>query len=722
MSAASALPRVGALLTFAAPVEGRRRAAQWLLAGAAVLAVAYVGAVVFDPLVSTSRVRPWQVTYAVMEALTAVAILCVGTASGVDGRSRRAWTWLALGLLALAVSASGVAGESGPSALIADWGWLFSFPCFCIGLLSFPRLPLDRRERLRVGLDGTILLISAALLLWYLGTLGIRIEGPKKFATFHSFNVIVLLGNALLLYVVLLVAVRTPERTRRASWMLLLAVFAVSIIGDVLYVAASIGAGSPSMPVGVPQLLWAPSAWFLGLAAVLETRVAPAAVEQGTVVPKPVRQALTSVAPYGATALLAIVTLLEGARLQDVVFRVLAIGMVVMAVLVTLRLVLALRENAVLLAEQERQAEQFRESQKLEAIGRLAGGIAHEFNNLLMVIQQGSEAILARNVVDDDARDVQAAATRAAELTRQLLTFSRREFTVGATDPVLALTEVQPLLQRLLRPDIVLDVEVLAGVGHVSLDRGGVDQVLFNLVRNGADAITGSGRITIRLLPSPRAGFVRLRVTDTGSGMPESVRVLLFEPFFSTKPVGQGTGLGLAIVHGLVTGAGGSIDVETAEGAGTCFTVDLPIVLAGASVPASPPEIPVPAERHSLPTVLLVDDEPTVRRILRRTLERLGYAVQEAEDGAEALALLDEGTEVGLVLTDTVMPKVDGWELIREVRRRHPTLPIIRMSGFAEPPDEAHDDQSDVFLAKPFDIGVLQQTVQNLMASRPEGR
>lgn len=701
---------------------GRRRAALLLFVAVCVMATAYLGGIAFDPLIGSTRNAPWLQLYGTMEVLGA---LVIALRLSPDARGRRTWNCFAVGLLLLGISAISATVPSAGLMPIADWGWLASFPAFIAGLLLLPGLALTPAERLRALVDSAILVTSAGLLIWYIGSIGVRVEGPPNFASFRLFNSFVLLGDALVGYTVAMLAVRTPALLQHRATLVLIASFVLSMAGDLLYVAKWARAEGTVLAPSAPEALWTLAAVLLAIASLRRDADADADLARpslGLPARSVVRSRLSSLAPFAAASVLGVVALVEGMHLTDLVFRVLAVGLVVVGALLALRLALAMRENARLIAEQAQRADQMRESQKLEAVGRLAGGVAHEFNNLLMVIQQGTEAMLARAPGNDDARDVQAAAVRAAELTRQLLTFSRRESVKGVTDPAAALASLRPLLQRLLPPDVVLELRVASGLPPVALDRSGFDQVLFNLVRNAVDATAGVGRITLTLGPSAADGAVRLEVADTGAGIPDAVRARLFEPFFSTKPVGQGTGLGLAIVHGLVTGVGGRLDVESEPGAGARFIIEVPIASPDARAAAAPPSGGEVAPGEERCTVLLVDDEPTVRRSLRRTLERLGHTVVEAEDGAVALQLLGtRAASIDLVLTDTVMPNVDGWALIREVRQRYPTLPVLRMSGFAEPADDEHADVADGFLAKPFDLSALRAAVQAHAALRRAG-
>ncbi len=345
-------------------------------------------------------------------------------------------------------------------------------------------------------------------------------------------------------------------------------------------------------------------------------------------------------------------------------------------------------------------------SERLESLGRLAGGVAHDFNNLLTIILTMARLVREGRVpAAQGLDDLIEAGERAARVTRGLLVFARRQVIervpVDMTD---ALARSRMLLERVLGEDVVLSIETTGGA-VVLADPGQLDQVMINLASNARDAMPAGGRLRIEL---EREGeLVVLRFRDEGIGMDEHTRERAMEPFFSTKA--QGSGLGLATTYGIVTQLGGSITMSSEPGRGTTVEVRLPV--ADVAVEA---EVASANERRARrgETVLIVDDQAGVRRVLRKSLEVEGFTVRDAPDGRAALALLD-GVD-GLV-TDVRMPGMDGPSLANEVRARAPRLPIVFVSGYAE--DAATDDPRTVFHAKPFAPSELLRAIVALLDS-----
>ncbi|HKU36528.1 MAG TPA: ATP-binding protein, partial [Polyangiales bacterium] len=363
------------------------------------------------------------------------------------------------------------------------------------------------------------------------------------------------------------------------------------------------------------------------------------------------------------------------------------------------------------LRERERLQQHLQQAQTMEAIGRLAGGIAHDFNNILSAIQFAATSLVQLASQTDAGRedlvDIQSAARRGAALTRQLLGLSR-----GQTAPppprrvVLGdiVQELLPMLRRLVRQDVLIELELAEEPLATLADLSQIERVLMNLCQNASDAMPHGGTITIRVAPGGHD--VLLSVSDTGTGMNEEVRSRLFEPFFTTKPSERGTGLGLANVFGIVQQCGGRIEVVSELGAGSCFNLWLPACTLDSEPP--PPlrylsELrPAPAA-NSGKTVLVVDDDEAVRRMVVRTLERGGFGVVAAHDGESALELVNaRDVAFDMVVTDMCMPGIDGAELARRLLERHPTMKVLFLSG-----DESGElDQPGIgeidFLHKPF--------------------
>lgn len=373
------------------------------------------------------------------------------------------------------------------------------------------------------------------------------------------------------------------------------------------------------------------------------------------------------------------------------------------------------------------------QSQKMEALGRLAGGVAHDFNNILMVIKGYGEMVLAGSdgPLRDQVREIRNAADRAAELTEQLLLFSRkRTREPEAVDVGECVSRSERMLRRIIGEDIELSISVERNAGRAFVDPGSIEQVVMNLAANARDAMPSGGRLAITVKnpsalggPSENGdGWVEIDVSDTGVGMDESIRTRAFEPFFTTKPSGKGTGLGLSIVYGIVTRNGGRISLSSAPGRGTMFHIELPKAAkpephAGAGRPAE--TVPPVGEA----TVLLVEDEASTRRYVRDALRSRGYEVLEAVGGAEALRLWkDRGGHVQLIVTDVVMPRMGGEELADIVHRAAPTMPFLFMSGYPQSflsRRDAFRDSTVRFIQKPFDADSLVLAVRECIASRP---
>ena len=381
--------------------------------------------------------------------------------------------------------------------------------------------------------------------------------------------------------------------------------------------------------------------------------------------------------------------------------------------------------------EHRRLEEALRQSQKMEAIGQLAGGVAHDFNNLLTIIdshlQFMEECIAAGSPLADDLQQVKAASARAASLTRQLLAFSRRQvMRPRVVDVNAVVAEIVKMLHRLIGEDVVLRIEPGAELWRVRADPGQLEQVLFNLAVNARDAMPGGGTLTIRTRNVTRDGatagaggreHVLLEVADTGVGMDAATRARAFEPFFTTKEVGKGTGLGLATVYGIVTQSGGSLECDTAPGRGTTIQILLPRTADEPERPAAPGRGPCPPDRGQ--RVMLVEDDDAVRGVTARALRHLGYTVHEARGGVEALAMVEGGTPVDLLVTDLVMPAMSGSELVARLRAGGRELAVLLVSGYTE--DEfvrrGALPAGVSFLPKPFSAAELAEKVRQVLAA-----
>ncbi|HEV3001313.1 MAG TPA: PAS domain S-box protein [Solirubrobacteraceae bacterium] len=359
------------------------------------------------------------------------------------------------------------------------------------------------------------------------------------------------------------------------------------------------------------------------------------------------------------------------------------------------------------------------EAERLDSIGRLAGGLAHDFNNLLTVIRSYASHLQGRLGADPDVAEaigeIRHAADEGAALTRQLLTFSRRD---PGEPRALDVNEVvrtrATLLERTLGEHVALELDLAGQPCVARLDRGQLEQILMNLTINARDALGAGGRV--RIATARHNGAVTLSVADTGKGMAPDVRARAFEPFYTTKPRGRGTGLGLASVHGIVMRAGGDIDLRSRRGRGTVVTIKLP---ATSAPPEPAPPADEPAEGTARGTVLVVEDDAAIRTLARRCLERAGYRVDEAADGREALARARDGAP-DLVLTDVVMPRMSGATLAGELRARLPAVRVLYVSGHPQEMLEEHGVAArDRLLRKPFTDAELLDAVGRALTAEP---
>ncbi len=387
-----------------------------------------------------------------------------------------------------------------------------------------------------------------------------------------------------------------------------------------------------------------------------------------------------------------------------------------------------------------RQSEkQLRQAQKMEAVGRLAGGLAHDFNNLLTVIMGHCQVLLNEMGPDHPLKskiaEMQKAGDRAASLIRQLLTFSRKQ---PAEPKVLSLNPVinnlETILRRLIGEDIELVLKVSPESLRVKADPAQLEQIVMNLVVNARDAMAKGGKLTIEtasamlgrtplyhLNPLPPGGYVRLSVSDTGCGMPPEVQAHIFEPFFTTKEEGKGTGLGLSTVFGIVAQSGGGLDVTSSVGRGTRVDVYLPSLTAEPEKATGQNSIQQSMSGHE--TILLVEDDSGVRELVRDELRKLGYRVFEAKNGLEACLV---GTQqlgrLQLLLTDVVMPGMSGTELAQHLRVIKPELKLLFMSGYTDDVGIGAGDPASAYLQKPFTPETLAKTIRELLDLKPASR
>jgi PAS domain S-box-containing protein len=388
------------------------------------------------------------------------------------------------------------------------------------------------------------------------------------------------------------------------------------------------------------------------------------------------------------------------------------------------------------MTERKRLEEQLLQSQKMEAIGRLAGGIAHDFNNLLTAVSGYTELLLGQ-LPDEDPRresaeEIRQAGRRAAALTQQLLAFSRRQvLEPRVLDLNAVISNMEKMLRRVIGEDVELTTSLSDGLWRAKADPGQIEQVILNLVVNARDAMPRGGQLTLEtanveldekfanryatVQPGPH---VMLAVSDTGVGMDAELQARLFEPFFTTKERGKGTGLGLSTTYGVVKQSGGSIWVYSEPGHGTTFKIYLPQCEEPLAAPAAAPPLDLP--RHGSETVLLVEDEPEVRRLVAKILGMQGYAVMTAASPAEAIAISKRhAAEIHVLLTDVIMPGMNGRELASALANGRPRMKVLYMSGYTDAAITRQGilDPETAFLSKPFTPDALARKVREVLDS-----
>jgi two-component system cell cycle sensor histidine kinase/response regulator CckA len=390
------------------------------------------------------------------------------------------------------------------------------------------------------------------------------------------------------------------------------------------------------------------------------------------------------------------------------------------------------------LTERRNLEEQFRQSQKMDAVGRLAGGIAHDFNNLLTVIRLNTEIIMdgfdPTDPRSEDVKQIRSAAERASGLTRQLLAFSRKQILQPRVlDMNSVVGNVEPMLRRLIGEDITISTTSSAR-GYIVADPGQLEQVLMNLVVNARDAMPQGGQITIETrsveldehytsehAPVIAGRYVMLAVGDNGIGMSRDTREHAFDPFFTTKEAGKGTGLGLATVYGIVKQSGGYVWIYSEPELGTTLKLYFPEVSSSAAFTASEPRTASSETSRGSETILLVEDEEAVRNLTSRILKKQGYRVMAAQHGREAMemAAKEEGW-IDLVLTDVVMPGMNGRGLVERLTGIRPRIKSLYMSGYTDDDiiRRGFIEPSKSFLQKPFTSDALLQTVRKVLDER----
>jgi len=391
------------------------------------------------------------------------------------------------------------------------------------------------------------------------------------------------------------------------------------------------------------------------------------------------------------------------------------------------------------ITEHKHLEDQLRQSQKMEAIGKLAGGVAHDFNNLLMIIQGHNERLVRHLNPDDllfaDAHGIKEAVSRAASLTHQLLAFSRKQVLQPNVLNLNAVAgEVGKMLEPLIGENIELSLELAPDLWRVKVDEQQLEQAILNLTLNARDAMLHGGKLTITTcnreidatqtklkqdgdsVPARAGKYVVLTVSDTGVGMDAETQSHVFEPFFSTKELGKGTGLGLASVHGVVQQSGGWVSFRSQLGHGSSFSIYLPETSGESASPMAKPA--PPAETKGTETILVVEDEDEIRDMVREYLERKGYTVLAANNGSEALQVAQRYKgSIHLLLTDVVMPQVGGHELAQQIKGMRPRIKILLTSGYPQHAalTEKVADPTAVILQKPYPLNALASRVRQML-------
>lgn len=645
------------------------------------------------------------------------AAICILRASLVPSER---WPWGLLGI-GMVASAAGYAHHfialqdvESPSPSLSDALWVASYAASFLAVLLLLRSRITKAPR-NVAIDAliaalTLAAIAAALLVDPI------LESTGSSVAAVSTNIAYPLIDVLIIALIAPVFVFSGWRPSK-SWWLLAVAFTCQLVFDTVYLykvadgtyvaGTLLEAVFPAILLLIAYAAWWPperrtavqfEGWPMVLIPSLFVVVAVALTTYGSFHPL-----------NEPAAILAIAVLVLGA----------------------LRLVTTFAE----VRSRERSSElerRLQQSQRLESVGQLAGGIAHDFNNLLAVILNYAgfvrEALPEGDLVRRDVDEIHRAAERAAALTRQLLTFSRRDvIEPEVLDLNAVVSDLEKLLRRTLGEHVELRTNLAHGLPPVEADRSQLEQVLLNLAINARDAMPEGGTLSIETaslnegVGGAGAG-VGLRVADTGCGMSQDLAARAFEPFFSTKPRDKGSGLGLSTVYGIVAGSGGQIDLRSEPGGGTEVDVTLPAAQwRPAPAPAPARRSPRRPPRGRETTILLVEDELAVREVTRRILARHGHEVLAAGSPGDALRVLaNHEWPLGLLLTDVVMPDMSGKELAEQITKIQPNLPVLYMSGYNEEIVSRHGalEPGAPLLKKPFDAESLVASVQEVLVSK----
>ncbi len=688
----------------------------------------------------------------------AAAIACWVAARRREGRARRAWILLGAGAMSWAIGEAIwsfyelALGRDVPFPGYADIGFLGLIPFGVAGLLTFPSVARSVTAQGRALLDGMIIAGSLFFVGWR------TVIGPTyREGTGSTLEKVVGLaypiGDVVILSMVLFLALRAARRHRGALAFIGggLAVLAVADSGFIYQnLHETYASGSLIDPL-----------WEIGfLLMMLGAVIAIPAREQPEIDRGP--GGFSVVLPY--VCVVVVVVFAAVWRVEGTLDAPLFWTMLAVLLLVVVRQLLTMLDNYVLTRtlesrvrelvesditererlqrEREEMQTQLNHARRLESLGNMAGAVAHDFNNILGVIlgftshirtvladRRGLSPAEERGEIDEALEQIERASNRAANLTKQLLTFSRRE---PAQTRVIDLNKIvrdmEEVLVRTVPETITVRLALTPVVAPIKADPGQIEQVLTNLAMNARDAMPAGGQLTIatavamldegqaRLRPGLTPGrHVRLIVRDNGRGMTPDVAARVFDPFFTTKPKGSGTGLGLATVYGIVSQAGGTIRVDSAPNRGAAFTIYLP---ASEEEIAREPvrEFVLDRSPGAGETVLVAEDDASMLELVCKTLAEHGYRVVSARNGVEGFAAAERDGPIDVVVTDVVMPQMSGPELINHLRRTHPDLPAVCMSGYAEPiVNPAEIGAGVLFIGKPFKpdqlLAVLRQAL-----------
>jgi signal transduction histidine kinase/ActR/RegA family two-component response regulator len=612
-----------------------------------------------------------------------------------------------------------------PIPSVADGLWLAMYPLFLAALIALMRSRL-RNDGARVWLDGSIAGLALASLSAAFVLPSVLSASAGSTTAALLTNVAYPVGDMVLLGAVMAALAAGQWRLDRMWGSLAIGLVAFTVTDGLFLFQNAKG----TYAVGT----WVDAGWLLAVVLVAVAAWQP--LPQRAAVTMRTRGALLFPSVFGSLAL----AVLIGDHFERVTPIALVLSSASVAAVVV-RMALTSSENLRMLGRLRQEAEslalkneqllevdhlkdELRQAQKMEALGQLAGGVAHDFNNLLTVLAGHAELLRPKVATDDSAtRQLDAIATateRAADLTRRLLTFSTRQVTqTGTADLNDAVLETREIMASALGKSIRLVTALEIDLQPVRLDPGQLSQVLVNLVLNARDAMPKGGTIEIATSGAhganidARQDFVLLTVTDTGEGMDEATQARIFEPFFTTKGTDRGTGLGLATVYGIVESTGGFIAVESTLGVGSTFRLSLPTAAAVAAPHVHADE----TERRLLPQrVLLVEDEREVRQLVVQQLESQGHAVVAAPTPVRALELFEPG-EFDLMITDVVMPRMNGWELAQHVRTQQGNLPVLLMSGYTDGAvDLRGASASTAFLQKPFTRDALEAKMLQIVS------